>query len=132
MDTLGHLLALHLTPANEQDREQMGELAQAIQEETGESVELAYVDQGYSGESPAEEAEAHGMRLEVVKHSGAKRGFVLLPRRWVVERDFAWASRFRRLAKDYERLPATLAGLHFVAFACLFLQQATGILGVGS
>lgn len=132
VDTLGHLLALHLTPANEQDREQIGELAQAIQEETGESVELAYVDQGYSGESPAEEAEAHGMRLEVVKHSGAKRGFVLLPRRWVVERDFAWASRFRRLAKDYERLPATLAGLHFVAFACLFLQQATGILGVGS
>src|SRR5215212_5926622 len=58
-------------------------------------------------------------------------GFVLLPRRWVVERDFAWASRFRRLVKDYERLPDTLAGLHFVAFACLFLQQATGILGMG-
>jgi hypothetical protein len=47
-------------------------------------------------------------------------------------RDFAWTSRFRRLAKDYERLPATLAGLQFVAFACLFLLQATGILGVGS
>jgi transposase len=73
------------------------------------------------------------MRLEVVKHEEAKRGFVLLARRWVVERDFAWASRFRRLAKDYERLAATLlAGLHFVAFACLFLQQATGILGVSS
>ena len=70
------------------------------------------------------------MRLEVVKHSEAKRGFLLLPRRWVVERDFAWASRFRRLAKDYERLPTVLAGLHyFVAFACLFLHQATGILG---
>jgi transposase len=72
------------------------------------------------------------MRLEVVKHEETKRGFVLLPRRWVVERDFAWVSRFRRLAKDYERLPATLAGLHFVAFACLFLQQAAGILSVGS
>jgi transposase len=72
------------------------------------------------------------MRLEVVKHEEAKRGFVLLPRRWVVERDFAWASRFRRLVKDYERLPDTLAGLHFVAYyACLFLQQATGILGMG-
>jgi len=94
-------------------------------------VELAYVEQGYSGERTAEEAEAHGMRLEVVKHSEAKRGFVLLARRWVVERDFAWTSRFRRLAKDYERLPATLAGLHFVAFACLFLRQATGILGAG-
>ncbi len=90
------------------------------------------MDQGYTGEQPAEEAEAHGMRLEVVKHEEAKRGFVLLPRRWVVERDFAWASRFRRLAKDYERLPTTLAGLHFIAFACLFLQQAAGILSPGS
>ena len=110
----------------------MSELAKAVQEATGESVELAYADQGYTGEEAAEEAEAHGMRLEVVKHEEAKRGFVLLPRRWVVERDFAWASRFRRLVKDYERLPATLAGLHFVAFACLFLQQAAGILSVGS
>jgi transposase len=131
VDTLGHLLALHITPASEQERSQVEELAGAVQEATGESVELAYVDQGYSGERPAEEAEAHGIRLEVVKHSEAKRGFVLLPRRWVVERDFAWAVRFRRLAKDYERLPATLAGLHFIAFACLFLRQASGILGAG-
>ena len=131
MDTLGHLLALFVTPASEQERARVGELAKAVQEATGESVELAYVDQGYTGERPAEEAQAHGMRLEVVKHEEAKRGFVLLPRRWVVERDFAWASRFRRLVKDYERLPDTLAGLHFVAFACLFLQQASGILGMG-
>ncbi len=131
VDTLGHLLALFVSPANEQERARVGELAEAVKEATGESVELAYVDQGYTGERPAKEAKAHGMRLEVVKHPEAKRGFVLLPRRWVVERDFAWASRFRRLAKDYERLPATLAGLHFVAFACLFLRQATGILSVG-
>ena len=131
VDTLGHLLALLVTPANEQERARVGELAGAVQEATGESVELAYVDEGYTGERAAEEAEAHGMRLEVVKHSEAKRGFVLLPRRWVVERDFAWASRFRRLVKDYERLPTVLAGLHFVAFACLFLRQATGILGMG-
>src|SRR5829696_503091 len=116
VDTLGHLLALRISPANEQERGYVGELAQAVQEATGESVELAYVDQGYTGERAAEEAEAHGMRLEVVKHQETKRGFVLLPRRWVVERDFAWATRLRRLAKDYERLPATLAGLHFVVF----------------
>jgi len=131
VDTLGHLLALFVSPANEQERAWVGELAEAVQEATGESVELAYVDQGYSGERPAEEAQAHGMSLEVVKYPEAKRGFVLLARRWVVERDFAWASRFRRLAKDYERLPTTLAGLHFVAFACLFLSQATAFLGVG-
>lgn len=131
VDTLGHLLALRVGPANEQDRERVGELAGAVQEATSESVELAYVDQGYTGEQPAAEAQAHGMSLEVVKHEEAKRGFVLLPRRWVVERDFAWASRFRRLVKDYERLPATVAGLHFVAFACLFLRQAAAILGAG-
>ncbi len=129
VDTLGYLLALHVSPANEQERGHVGRLAQAVQEATGESVELAYVDQGYTGERPAEEAQARGISLEVVKHPEAKRGFVLLPRRWVVERSFAWASRFRRLVKDYERLPDTLAGLHFVAFACLFLQQAATVLG---
>ena len=72
VDTLGHLLALHVTPADEQDREHVGELAGAVQEATGESVELAYVDQGYTGERAAEKVETHGMRLEVVK-----RGFVL-------------------------------------------------------
>jgi transposase len=131
VDTLGDLLAVFVTPASEHDREQMGELARAIQEETAESVALAYVDQGYTGERAAEAAEAQGIGLEVVKHQEAKRGFVLLPRGWVVERDFAWTLRFRRLAKDYERLPTVLAGLHFVAFACLFLRQATGILGAG-
>ena len=132
VDTLGNLLALFVSPANESERAHVGGLAEAVQEATGESVEIAFVDQGYTGERPAQEAEAHGMRLEIVKHEGAKRGFVLLPRRWVVERDFAWASRFRRLAKDYERLPDTLTGLHFVAFACLFLQQAVCILSAGS
>lgn len=64
----------------------------------------------------------------VVKLEEAKRGFVLLPKRWVVERSFAWATRFRRLAKDYERLPETVAGLHFLAFACLMLKQCFSIL----
>ncbi len=90
-------------------------------------MQLAYVDGGYSGERTAEEAERHSIRLEVVKHQEARHGFVLLPRRWVVERGFAWASRFRRLVKDYERLPETVAGLHFVAFACLFLHRAIAV-----
>ena len=85
------------------------------------------MDQGYTGERPAEAASAHGIRLDVVKLPEAKRGFVLLPRRWVVERSFAWAARCRRLARDYERLPETLAGLHLVAFACTMLRQATNL-----
>ena len=124
VDTLGHLLALRVTPADAQDRAQVEALAAAVQEATGDAVELAYVDQGYTGEVPAAAAGAQGIRLAVVKAPEAKRGFVLLPRRWVVERSFAWAVRFRRLARDYERLPETVAGLHFVAFACLFLHRA--------
>jgi transposase len=129
VDTLGHLLALHVTAADEQDRAPVEQLAEAVQQITGEHVELAYVDQGYTGENAAQAVEKHGIRLEVVKHTEAKRGFVLLPRRWVVERSFAWAARFRRLARDYERLAQTLAGLHYLAFAILMLAkliQTTG------
>lgn len=128
VDTLGHLLALQVTPATAGDRAVVGQLAAAVQEATGESVEVAFVDQGYTGEGPAAAAAAHGIRLQVVKHHEAKRGFVLLPRRWVVERSFAWATRFRRLVRDYERLPETLRGLHIVAFATLMLQQAATLL----
>lgn len=123
VDVLGHLLALHVTPANEQERAQVGELVAQVQEITGENVTLAYVDQGYTGEEPVAVAQAHGIELEVVKPTEAKRGFVLLPRRWVVERSFAWSARFRRLSRDYERLPTTLAGFHFIAFACLMLAK---------
>src|SRR3954470_8337717 len=124
VDTLGHLLAWHVTPADEQERAQVEVLAEAVQEVTGESVELAYVDQGYTGDEACDAAAGHGIILEVVKLSEAKRGFVLLPRRWVVERSFGWAARFRRLARDYERLSETLAGLHYVAFSLLMLHKA--------
>jgi len=132
VDTLGHLLALHVTPASEQERAQVGLLARQLRKLTGERVELAYVDRGYTGGDPAAAAAAHGIRLEVVKAPEAKRGFVLLPRRWVVERSFAWIARFRRLARDYERLTTTLAGLHFVAFACLLAHRAASLIGHGS
>lgn len=125
VDTLGNLLSLLVTPANEQDRAQVDELARLVQETTGQSVELAFVDQGYTGDVPAQAAQEHGIQLDVVKLPEAKRGFVLLPRRWVVERTFAWTARFRRLVRDYERLPTTLAGLHLVAFACLMLHHWT-------
>ena len=123
VDTLGHLLALLVTAADEQDRTQVAQLAQDVQAVTGQSVEIAFVDQGYTGEDPAQAAAAQGIRLEVVKLPGTKKGFVLLPRRWVVERSFGWLALFRRLARDYERLPDTLKGLHFLAFAILMAQR---------
>jgi transposase len=123
VDTLGHLLALHVTPANAQDRKQVAVLAEAVQDATGQAVEVAYVDQGYTGVAARAAAVQQGIDLVVVKLDQAKRGFVLLPRRWVVERSFAWATRFRRLAKDYERLPEVVEGLYFLAFVGLMLKR---------
>src|SRR3954462_1475 len=95
VDTPGHVVALHVTPADADDRGEVGRLSAAVQAETDGSVETAFVDQGYTGEKPAAAAQAHGITL-VVRAPEAKRGFVLLPRRWVVERSFAWATRCRR------------------------------------
>jgi transposase len=124
VDTLGNLLALRVTAASEQERAQITELGREIQAVTGGTVEVAFVDQGYTGADPARDAEGAGIRLEVVKHTEAKRGFVLLPRRWVVERSFGWLGRFRRLARDYERLAVTLSGWHWLAFIGLLLAKA--------
>lgn len=91
----------------------LGEPAEKVQEVTGDVVEVAFVDQGYTGERAVEEAAAHGIQLEGVKLAEAKKVFVLLPRRWVVERSLGWAARFRRLARDYKRLPETLSWTAF-------------------
>src|SRR6267378_2210934 len=123
VDTLGNLLALKVTAANEQERAQVAELAAQVQEVTGGTVEIGFVDQGYTGENAAQQARDHGIQLEVVKHTEAKRGFVLLPRRWVVERTFGWLGRFRRLARDYERLTEVLAGWHWLAFLILGVKR---------
>jgi len=119
---------LIVTPADQGDRSQVDALAQQIQQVTGDTVTLAYVDRGYTGEAAATAAQTHGIQLEVVKHPMAERGFVLLPRRWVVERSFAWAARFRRLARDYERLDSTLKGFHYLAFAAIMLSRIFSLL----
>jgi transposase len=123
VDTLGNLLALTVTSARDDERTQVAALAEQVQVVTGEHVQIAYVDEGYDGPNAAAAAQQHGIALVVVKLPEAKRGFVLLPKRWVVERSFGWSARFRRLARDFERLAEVLAGLHFLAFACLMLHQ---------
>lgn len=123
VDTLGNLLALTVTPGNIQERDQVGELAEKIKELTGGRVKLAYVDQGYTGERAAHAAAEHEIELEVVKYAEAKKGFVLLPRRWVVERTFGWLGRHRRLARDYERLAKTLAGYHWIAYLGIMIER---------
>lgn len=128
VDTLGHLLAVVVTPANEQDRSQVAALAEQAQHLTGQKVESTFVDQGYTGDKAAQVAAEHGITLEVIKLPDAKKGFVLLPRRWVVERSFGWVARFRRLARDDERLSQTLASYHFFASVCILPPSERGFL----
>jgi len=117
VDTLGQLLAVHVTPANEQERAQVAELSRQVQQVTGQTVKVAFADQGYTGEEAAQAARDEGIDLQVIKLQEAKKGFV-----------FGWLNRFRRLARDYERLPETLAGLYFVVFAMLMLVHAVPVL----
>jgi transposase len=132
VDTLGQLVALTVTPANEQERAQVKELCEAVQAATGESVKVAWADQGYTGEAAKQAAKEAGIDLHVVKLPEAKKGFVLLPRRWVVERSFGWMARFRRLSRDFERMPEVLAGLHFAVFCILMLPKAALLLATAA
>jgi transposase len=127
VDTLGDLLTIIVTSADVQDRDQVGPLLDDVQAVTGGSVTTAYADGGYTGQHAAAEASKHGVALEIVKLPDTVRGFMVLPKRWIVERSFAWKTRFRRLVRDYERLPETVAGLHFAAFAILMLARLVAI-----
>jgi len=123
VDTLGQLLALKTTPAGEQDRDQAAALVAQAQKITGHTIEICYADQGYTGEEPEKAVRKKGVELVIIKLPEAKRGFVLLPRRWVVERTFAWQARFRRLSRDYERLATTIEGVHWLAASTLMLRS---------
>ncbi len=129
VDTLGNLITVLATPANEQDRAQVSDLCLQVQEVTGANVEVVYADQGYTGDQTALDAAERGVELQVIKRPSGKTGFILLPQRWIVERSFAWTSRFRRLGRDLERLSSTLIGFHFVAGCILLLNKLHPIFG---
>ena len=131
VDTLGHLIDLTVTPANEQERAQVKQLCEAVQHATGETVQVAWADQGYTGQDTKDDAKAAGIELRVVKLPEARQGFVLLPRRSVVERSFGWLARFRRLSRDFQRLPHVLAALHFLVFVTLMLPKVAMLLATG-
>ena len=76
---------------------------------------------------PAQAAATQGIDLQVVQLGQAKCGFVLLPRRWVVEHSLSWSARYKRLARDYERLAISLQQLHYLAFVGLMLTKVTSL-----
>lgn len=110
VDMLGHLLALHVTPASAGAHGKVERLARTVQAVTT-AMSRSPGSTSYTGERAANAAAKHGIALEVVKLPEARRGFVLLPRRWVAERSFAWATRFRRLVKECPNTPDFMSSL---------------------
>ncbi|WP_429525221.1 transposase [Paraburkholderia youngii] len=114
VDIFEQLLASHVMPANEQEHALVGELARQIQHAKGQTVKVAFADQGYTCEEPAEAALDEEIESQIIKRTEAKNGFVPLPCRWAVDHGFGWLNHFHRLAGDQGQFPETLVGLSVV------------------
>ena len=123
MDTLGLLLAVVVHAANVQDRDG-AKLVLAKARARCPRLQLLWADGNYAGQLIDWVRDTCGWLLEIIKRPAEAKGFQLLPRRWVVERTFAWMANFRRLNRDYERLAATLRALHVSAHAVTLLARA--------
>ncbi|CAM3410903.1 IS5 family transposase [Isoptericola cucumis] len=99
VDTAGRLLAVHATAANVQDRAAFGDL---LTKNPCTTVTHVWADKGYTGQAPADAAAKAGIELEIVSGPKPVSGFVVQPRRWVVERTNGWINRHRRLVRQYE------------------------------
>ncbi|MER5908086.1 IS5 family transposase [Streptomyces mirabilis] len=104
VDCLGLLLVVTVTAANVQDRDAAGPLLERLRDRFHKIV-LVWADGGYAGRLVTWAAEKLRLTLQIVRRSDDASGFVVLPRRWVVERTLSWLMRSRRLVRDYEALP---------------------------
>jgi transposase len=105
VDTGGLLLAVVVTIAGIQDRDAAYRLLTQLRGRFS-TVSLVWADGGYAGRLVIWARKVLALTVEVVKRTDDVKGFAVLPRRWVVERTFAWISKFRRCVRDYETLPA--------------------------
>jgi transposase len=121
-DTLGLPLALVVHPASLQDRDGLALLVPKIRRRLPWLAHL-FADGGYRGGRAARAAAHAHVRLEIVHRPPATRGFEVLPRRWVIERSFAWLGRNRRLAKDFERLIEVSTAMAVVAIIQLLIRR---------
>lgn len=125
-DTLGLPLVLIVHAANIQDRDGLALVCRRVRRRFP-WLTLIYADAGYQGDRAACAAAQERLRLEIVKRPRDAEGFHLLPRRWVIERTFAWLGRNRRLAKDVEKLIETSTAMAAVAIVQLLVRRlATG------
>lgn len=119
VDTLGLPMRVVIHSAGVQDRDGAGRVLDKIRRRFP-WLERIWADGGYKARQvDAAVAKSPPLRVEIVKRTDDMKGFVVLPRRWVVERTFSWFARNRRLAKDYETLADTL--LAFVTLASIQL-----------
>ena len=117
------MIGLIVSPADVQDRDAIGPLL-VVSKRMFPTLEAALADGGYQGEATAAVVMAEAdLRLEVVKRSDGAKGFVVIAKRWIVERTFGWFGRCRRLAKDYENLSRTHAAFVIMAMTRLMLRR---------
>lgn len=117
------MIVIQVTAANVQDHYQIYDLIVAGKKETSQ-LEKVWVDQGYQSNKAAREIEEElKVDLEIVPKPEGKKGFQILPRRWVVERTFAWLCRYRRLSKDYEYQTCTSEAWIQLAMSRLMLRR---------
>ncbi len=122
VDTLGLVLAVIVHPASVQDRDGayavLARLAGRFPR-----LRLIWADGGYSGQVAELVALTWGWTVEIVKRTAGEKGFTVLPRRWVVERTFAWLGRYRRLSKDYEQRAEVSEAMVHLAMISLMLRR---------
>ena len=122
VDTLGLLLVVIVTAANVQDRDGACRLLSLVRERFS-TIEMVWADGGYAGRLLLWARKSLRLTVTVVKRNDDAKGFVVLPRRWVVERTLGWITRHRRLVRDYERLPTTHEAMVLIAMTRLMSRR---------
>ena len=124
VDVMGLLLSVVAHAANIQERAGAKKLLQRVKEKGLKRLKSIWADGGYSGRPLHDWAiDLAGWLFEIVKRSDDIKGFAVLPKRWIVERTFAWLGRYRRLSKDYEQLPETSESMIYAAMIRLMLKR---------
>lgn len=124
VDVMGLLLAVLVHEASIQERAGAKTLLQRVKKKGFARLVLIWADGGYSGQPMVDWVlKLAGWLFQVVERPKGAKGFVLLPRRWVVERTFAWLGRYRRLSKDYEQFPETSEAMIYAAMVRLMLKR---------
>ena len=123
VDTLGNLLEVVVLAANSTDQAGAKALMHKVERQITLRLLKLWVDSAYRGQLESWFYSQWGIQLEIVARLADQKGFVVQPRRWVVERTFAWLGKYRRLSKDYEHCTASSEGMVYVASIHTMLKR---------